>query len=130
MCQAGHANLRYDTRAGANSSTHPSFAHFRLCCLNIDTFSSCVKRLSNWMKNTRRDKNFPWCRVDGSFNPMQCYGSYCFCVNEKGNEIPGTKIRVSVGRPVCTYTSKRYKYFNKCPLKCSFGKLRNMLKTF
>ncbi|KAJ7381089.1 hypothetical protein OS493_004687 [Desmophyllum pertusum] len=47
----------------------------------------------------------PWCQTDGSFNPMQCYGSYCYCVNEKGNQMPGTKISVSVGRPVCTYTS-------------------------
>ena len=74
----------------------------------LDKLSPCRKKLLNWLKSPHRDKDMPWCQTDGSFNPMQCYGSYCYCVNEKGNQMPGTKISVSVGRPVCTYTSKRY----------------------
>lgn len=73
----------------------------------LGKLSACRKRLLSWMKNSHRDKHFPWCRADGSFNPMQCYGSYCYCVNEKGIEMPGTKISTSMGRPVCTFTSRR-----------------------
>lgn len=60
----------------------------------------------NLLKSTHPSRHPPWCRVDGSYNPMQCYGSYCYCVQENGNEQPGTKISVVVGKPVCTYTSK------------------------
>lgn len=76
-------------------------------CPNFDKLSPCRKRLVYWLKNPHPDEHLPWCRADGSFNHMQCYGSHCYCVNEKGNEIPGTKISVSAGRPVCTFSEGR-----------------------
>ncbi|PFX15746.1 Equistatin [Stylophora pistillata] len=92
-------------------------------CTYTDKLSPCRKRLVYWLKNPRQDKHLPWCRADGSFNPKQCYGSYCYCVNEKGNEIPGTKISVSAGRPVCTFSGaqlskcqQRYRQHAKNPI--------------
>lgn len=43
----------------------------------------------------------PQCNVDGSFSSEQCWGStgFCWCVDEYGKEIPGTKIR---GKPDCS----------------------------
>ena len=49
----------------------------------------------------------PSCERDGHFSPVQCHGStgYCWCVEQDGTEIPGSRIR---GEPVC---SKRNEYF-------------------
>ena len=43
----------------------------------------------------------PQCNADGSFKSEQCWGStgYCWCVDEHGAEIPGTKVR---GKPDCS----------------------------
>ena len=43
----------------------------------------------------------PKCKENGEFEEKQCWGStgYCWCVDEDGNEIPGTKIR---GSPECS----------------------------
>ncbi|XP_078366847.1 equistatin-like [Oculina patagonica] len=43
----------------------------------------------------------PQCKADGSFKSEQCWGStgYCWCVDEFGKEIPGTKLR---GTPDCS----------------------------
>ena len=78
-----------------------------LCFHFLAKLSPCRKTFLNLLKNAHPDRHLPWCRADGSFNPMQCYGSYCYCVYENGNEQLGTKTSVSVGRPDCTYTSKQ-----------------------
>jgi hypothetical protein len=46
----------------------------------------------------------PDCAEDGSYAPIQCNGStgYCWCVDEDGNEIPGTAIQSWVGTPDCS----------------------------
>ena len=43
----------------------------------------------------------PQCKADGSFEEVQCHGStgYCWCVDTRGWEIKGTKVR---GRPSCS----------------------------
>lgn len=43
----------------------------------------------------------PECNEDASFKTVQCQTStgYCWCVDNRGNEIWGTKIR---GKPNCT----------------------------
>ena len=30
----------------------------------------------------------PLCAADGTFAPLQCRGSTCFCVDEKGGQLP------------------------------------------
>ena len=45
----------------------------------------------------------PQCEDDGSFSPMQCWGStgYCWCVDENGEEIAGTSLGPGEGIPSC-----------------------------
>ena len=45
----------------------------------------------------------PQCESDGSFSPMQCWGStgYCWCVDESGVEIVGTALGPGQGTPNC-----------------------------
>ena len=45
----------------------------------------------------------PQCEDDGSYSPMQCWGStgYCWCVDSNGLEIPGTSIATWEGTPNC-----------------------------
>ena len=49
----------------------------------------------------------PQCEDDGSYSPMQCWGStgYCWCVDENGIEIPGTSLGPGEGFPDCIVQS-------------------------
>ncbi|XP_056626375.1 CD74 molecule, major histocompatibility complex, class II invariant chain a [Triplophysa dalaica] len=52
------------------------------------------------MKQVRPGFYRPQCDEQGNFLPMQCWHStgYCWCVDNNGNEIKGTRTR---GRPTC-----------------------------
>ncbi|XP_016105651.1 nidogen-2-like [Sinocyclocheilus grahami] len=47
----------------------------------------------------------PQCDFAGEFNPVQCYGdsSYCWCVDQNGREVPGTRSHNAV-KPACIPT--------------------------
>ncbi|XP_027147434.1 nidogen-2 isoform X8 [Larimichthys crocea] len=44
----------------------------------------------------------PQCDPDGEFSPVQCYGetTYCWCVDQDGREVPGTRSHSAV-KPAC-----------------------------
>ncbi|KAM9327748.1 nidogen-2 isoform 2-T2 [Pholidichthys leucotaenia] len=44
----------------------------------------------------------PQCEPDGEFSPVQCYGetTYCWCVDQDGREVPGTRSH-NVVKPAC-----------------------------
>ncbi|XP_030013493.1 nidogen-2 [Sphaeramia orbicularis] len=44
----------------------------------------------------------PQCEHDGQFSPVQCYGetTYCWCVDQDGREVPGTRSH-DVVKPAC-----------------------------
>lgn len=48
----------------------------------------------------------PWCQADGSYSPLQCYQSHCYCVDRDGQEIVNTRTYVETGQPKCTYSSE------------------------
>lgn len=43
----------------------------------------------------------PRCKPDGSYNDVQCRGSVCYCVDRRGNELPGTRVSIGEGSPNC-----------------------------
>ncbi|XP_028277848.1 nidogen-2 isoform X2 [Parambassis ranga] len=47
----------------------------------------------------------PQCEPDGHFSPVQCYGetTYCWCVDQDGREVPGTRSN-DVVKPACIGT--------------------------
>lgn len=49
----------------------------------------------------------PSCEKDGSYSRTQCVTStaYCWCVNENGEEIPGTRAK---GTPNCDQGMSKY----------------------
>ncbi|XP_064919265.1 nidogen-2 isoform X2 [Columba livia] len=49
--------------------------------------------LEHYGGSPRRDQYVPQCEVGGEFTPLQCHGDsgYCWCVDESGREIPGTR---------------------------------------
>ena len=63
--------------------------------------TKCEQLSSQGSENGLVGAFVPQCNADGSFNSEQCWGStgYCWCVDEYGKEIPGTKIR---GKPDCS----------------------------
>ncbi|XP_075905464.1 nidogen-2 isoform X12 [Nelusetta ayraudi] len=44
----------------------------------------------------------PQCEPDGQFSPVQCYGetTYCWCVDQDGREVPGTRSH-DIVKPAC-----------------------------
>ncbi len=45
----------------------------------------------------------PQCMVTGEYEKIQCHGSigHCWCVNEIGEELVGTRRGPGEGRPIC-----------------------------
>lgn len=54
--------------------------------------------------------------MGGDYEQVQCHGSFCFCVDKSGKEIPGTRMTKEAGMPVCnrngekTQTNKQTNY--------------------
>ncbi|XP_022806051.1 uncharacterized protein LOC111343164 [Stylophora pistillata] len=67
--------------------------------------TSCWRAYQDALRSYTIDKFIPWCRPDGSYSPVQCYRSYCYCVNKDGQEISDTRTFTVTGKPKCTYTS-------------------------
>tara|TARA_B100000674_G_scaffold1549_1_gene1256 strand:+ start:1010 stop:2221 length:1212 start_codon:yes stop_codon:yes gene_type:complete len=68
----------------------------------------------------------PQCEEDGSYSPLQCWGStgYCWCVDSNGVEIPGTSLGPGEGVPNCSesvdslsvlFIGNSYSSFNNLP---------------
>ncbi|XP_067895206.1 uncharacterized protein nid2a isoform X2 [Heterodontus francisci] len=47
--------------------------------------------------------HIPQCDEEGNFRPLQCHSStgYCWCVDERGQEIPGTRTPPGTSQPRC-----------------------------
>lgn len=56
------------------------------------------ERLRSWLLP---GPYIPQCSHQGQYEPMQCYESYCFCVNEHGVELVGSRVDKTEGKPNC-----------------------------
>lgn len=61
-----------------------------------------MKRYIDLSRNPVPGQYIPWCNPDGSFYWLQCYSSFCFCVDKDGNEFRATRLDNAAGRPKCT----------------------------
>jgi hypothetical protein len=41
------------------------------------------------------------CTPNGGYDKVQCRGSSCYCVDNRGNEIQGTTLAIADGKPKC-----------------------------
>jgi len=67
--------------------------------------TACWKAYQDALRSYSPDRFIPWCRADGSYSPVQCYRSHCYCVNRNGQEIANTRTFLETGKPKCTYTT-------------------------
>ena len=51
----------------------------------------CQDQRERALQNRAPGRFIPRCKEDGSFEEIQCQGSFCYCVDKDGNEIYGTK---------------------------------------
>jgi len=84
----------------------------RKCCFN-GCQNDCVPSVGVKICEKHRDEQIakipagfvgvfiPSCKVNGDYEEIQCHGSsgYCWCVDDNGNELPGTRTR---DEPDCT----------------------------
>lgn len=83
------------------------------CCCCIGTaVTTCRRTYQDALKRDSMNRFVPWCRADGSYSPVQCFSSYCYCVNTNGQEISNTRTYVETGKPKCTHTSKSFVTFD------------------
>lgn len=54
--------------------------------------SPCVRKQLEARRNKRLGVFVPRCRPDGGYKEVQCHGSVCFCTDEDGEEITGTRV--------------------------------------
>jgi len=66
--------------------------------------SECQRRYQHAISRYTPHAKIPQCKPDGSFEPLQCDMSYCYCVDQNGDERPDTRLNVRYGRPVCDET--------------------------
>ena len=67
----------------------------------MSSLTTCQQRYIDYAKNPLPGKMIPRCKADGTFEPLQCQGLDCFCVNNEGNQIKGTSLPVRLGKPKC-----------------------------
>lgn len=53
--------------------------------------TKCQDQRDRALQNRAPGRFIPRCKEDGSFEEIQCQGSFCYCVDKDGNEIYGTK---------------------------------------
>ena len=53
--------------------------------------TECRQEYKTALQNYVVGRYVPRCRPDGSYEPLQCHTSVCFCVDKNGNEIPGSR---------------------------------------
>ena len=63
--------------------------------------SECQNRYISASKNPVPGQYIPWCTPDGEYEKIQCFDTYCFCVDKKGREIKSTDLSRTQGKPDC-----------------------------
>lgn len=60
----------------------------------------CQKQRKQALRRYNQGAFIPRCSRDGSFAPVQCRKSYCYCVTKEGQKIPGSKTKLPL-KPYC-----------------------------
>ena len=92
----------------------------------LDGPTVCQHDFQEASRNAYPGIYIPDCKPTGGYKDVQCRGSYCFCVDKRGNELKGTRMSISEGRPRCDrpgtlHVSRcSYKFFsvNERPFTC------------
>lgn len=103
-----------------------AFVSLFVCITNVifcvdGSLTKCQKQRKQALRLYNPRQFIPRCSPDGSFAPVQCRKTYCYCVTKEGQEIPGTKAKLPL-RPYCNGRDpekalRQGKTIRKC-LKC------------
>ncbi|KAJ7381087.1 hypothetical protein OS493_004685 [Desmophyllum pertusum] len=75
------------------------------CAVDPSANTPCLRQQFEARRNKRLGVFVPRCLPDGGYDKIQCHESVCFCMDEEGEEVPGT--RVNRQHPLnCTGTSQ------------------------
>lgn len=53
--------------------------------------SKCRQEYQTALTDYVAGRYVPRCKPDGNYEPLQCHTSVCFCVDQNGKEIPGSR---------------------------------------
>ncbi|XP_033628590.1 papilin-like [Asterias rubens] len=89
----------------------PQDGDFDACNDAHEELTPCQQHRNSVLSEEELDGHIryvPECTESGDYNQIQCYGDtgHCWCVNEVGEEIDGTRKQPGQGLPECTATAK------------------------
>ncbi|XP_048581312.1 uncharacterized protein LOC5512067 isoform X7 [Nematostella vectensis] len=83
------------------------------CTKQGEPLTKCQEQFQAALRSRSAASVAPWCVSDGSYEPIQCYGPECYCVDQEGAIIEGTMVSLVQGRPDC---SKSANQRSKCQI--------------
>ena len=102
-------NIVFPLSAACRVSLLVTLLHFAAASL-----TPCQKeyqeRIRSWLLP---GPYIPQCTHQGMYEPMQCDESYCYCVNEHGVELVGSRMDIIEGQPKCTTGGKYCTFYRK-----------------
>ena len=66
--------------------------HFCFFLVDPSANTACLRQQFLARRNKRLGVFVPRCLPDGGYDKVQCHGSVCFCMDEEGEEVPGTRV--------------------------------------
>uniref|UniRef100_A0A2R5L5B6 Uncharacterized protein n=1 Tax=Ornithodoros turicata TaxID=34597 RepID=A0A2R5L5B6_9ACAR len=99
------------------------------CCHSAECGSVCSKKTDDLPRTmcqflqTQHDLAIPVpkCRPDGSYEPVQCHGGECWCVDEFGVEITGSRSSAGRGADCRQVRASKGCLGLTCRLGCDYG---------
>lgn len=68
------------------------FLHVLFFLVDPAANTACLRQQFLARRNKRLGVFVPRCLPDGRYDKVQCHGSVCFCMDEEGEEVPGTRV--------------------------------------
>ena len=67
------------------------FKLFAIVLFAVPSDTECRQEYETALKNYAVGRYVPRCRPDGRYEPLQCHATVCFCVDQYGKEISGSR---------------------------------------
>ena len=101
--QNSHENQKSRPKLASLLKVYPRLLPLKISTFSIFAFSVGSCEASRNSASGLLGAFVPECKEDGSYKEKQCHGStgHCWCVDQSGKEIDGSRKSASEGEPKC-----------------------------